>query len=271
MISQLLEQGIEVWDGDFYHMWSAIFRAWFNSSLGWTVLQERYVETIPSFRVEVAIDANGVSIQDGEFDRAVQSKLALVVVVRSELKWTEQGQKNILEELETAMRETLLESGIPVVWRIAAIGFHWIAFSQEGPARAERLTEWRNDILSPGSWQAMRDLFDTIKRSIRMSEDSTEYKDWFIYSEHERMSQLLEQGIVVEEPEFYFMWNHIFREWFSLSQGWMVLQERYVENIPSFTVKVVIDARGVSVQDGELKRAVDSKPALVAVVRHTLK
>lgn len=166
MISRLHEQGIEVWDGDFYHMWSAIFRAWFDSSLGWTVLQERYVEKIPSFRVEVAIDANGVSIQDGDFERAVRSKLALVAVVRSELKWTEQGQENILEELETAMRETLLESGVAVVWGIAAIGFHWIAFRQEGLARAERLTEWRSDVTSLDSRQAMRDLLDTIKQSV---------------------------------------------------------------------------------------------------------
>ncbi|KAG8900926.1 hypothetical protein FRC00_010128, partial [Tulasnella sp. 408] len=126
-------------------MWNAILRAWLDPSLGWRVLQQRYAENIPSFRVKVPIDANGTSIQDGDFERAVREKPVLVTVVRSELKWTAQGQENTLEVLEAAMRETLSESKVPVIWGIAAIGFRWIAFKQEGLARAERLIEWRSD------------------------------------------------------------------------------------------------------------------------------
>lgn len=165
-ISRLLEEGIAVGDGDFYFMWNNIFRGWFDTSLGWTVSQERYVEDIPSFKVKATMDSNDISIQDGDWDRAVRSKLVLVAVVRSELKWSDQGQENILEELETAMRETLSASGVPVVWGIAAIGYHWIAFKQEGLASAERLTEWRSDILSPDSRQAMRDLSNAIKQLV---------------------------------------------------------------------------------------------------------
>lgn len=165
-ISLLLEQGTEVEEPEFYFMWNHIFREWFSLSRGWMVLQERYVENIPSFTVKAVIDARGVSVQDGGLERAVDSKVVLVAVVRHALKWTDEGQENILDEMENAMRKTLSESEVSVVWGIAAIGFRWIAFKHEGNARTERLTSWRTDVLSSDSWHAMRDLFDTIKQSV---------------------------------------------------------------------------------------------------------
>ncbi|KAG8924893.1 hypothetical protein FRC01_010926, partial [Tulasnella sp. 417] len=165
-ISQLLERGVVVGEGEYYHMWNHLLREWFTLLRGWKVLQESQLEVSPSFEVEVLFDASGASVQDGDFNRVVGSKPVLVVVVRDALKWTDAGRENILSEVETAMTEALSESQVSVVWGIAALGFRWIAFKKEGLARTERLFDWRSDVLSLDSWRAMRDLADTMKQSV---------------------------------------------------------------------------------------------------------
>ncbi|KAG8929595.1 hypothetical protein FRC01_004089, partial [Tulasnella sp. 417] len=165
-ISRLLEQGIVVGEWEYYYMWNHLLREWFPFPRGWMVYQEAELEVSPSFRVKVVLDTSGASVQDGDFNWAVGSKPVLVAVVRSALKWTDAGRENILNELKTAMREALSESQVSVVWGIAALGFRWIAFKKEGLAGAERLFDWRGDVLSPDSWRAMRDLADTMKQSV---------------------------------------------------------------------------------------------------------
>ncbi|KAG8894823.1 hypothetical protein FRC00_008409, partial [Tulasnella sp. 408] len=157
-LSQLLEQGVEVEEPEFYFMWNHIFREWFPLSRGWMVLQQRYVEVTPSFTVKVVLDASGASVHDNILSRGVGSKVALVAVVRHALKWTDEGREHVMEELQTAMRAALSGGGVSIVWGIAAIGFHWKAFKQESLAKVDRVTEWRSEVLSPDSWQAMRDL-----------------------------------------------------------------------------------------------------------------
>ncbi|KAG8924892.1 hypothetical protein FRC01_010925 [Tulasnella sp. 417] len=147
-------------------MWNEVLRQWFSDSFGWIVSQERYADVSPAFRVAVVVDESGTSIQDGTYDRAVESKLVALAVVKSPLQWTGEGQRDAVKELETAMKALLSESGVSVVWGIAAIGFNWIMLKQEGPLRAEQLTSWSDDVLSLDSWRAMRDLTDTIKRSV---------------------------------------------------------------------------------------------------------
>lgn len=165
-ISKLLADDIAVTDGEFYYIWNDLFRDWFPSPDGWAVYQEKYVKVSPAFRVAVTVAANGESIQDGDFDRAVGRKLVLVGVVKSSLRWTTKGQEDVLMELERAMRETQSETGVSIVWGIAAIGFRWIAFKLEGQTRVEQQTNWSSDVLSVDSWQTMRDLVGTIKHSV---------------------------------------------------------------------------------------------------------
>ncbi|KAG8948573.1 hypothetical protein FRC04_009475 [Tulasnella sp. 424] len=165
-LSKLLELGVAVTDGEFYHLWNYLLRDWFPIPNGWAVYQERLVESSPAFRVAVTIDANGVSIQDGGFNRAVGMKLALVGVVKSSVRWNEEGKEAVLKELEAAMSDCRLESGVSVVWGIAGIGFHWVALRQEDATRPQIVADWRSDVLSLDSWQAMKHLTETIKQSI---------------------------------------------------------------------------------------------------------
>lgn len=165
-LSKLLELGVAVTDGEFYYLWNDLLREWFPSPNGWAVYQEKFVEVSPAFRVAVTIDASGVSIQNGDFDRAEGRKLVLVGVVKSSVRWSEEGKEDVLKELEVAMSDCRSETGVSVVWGIAGIGFHWVALRQDGVTRPQIVTDWRNDVLSLDSWQAMKDLTETIKQSI---------------------------------------------------------------------------------------------------------
>ncbi|KAG8894822.1 hypothetical protein FRC01_012724, partial [Tulasnella sp. 417] len=122
---------------EFYYVWNDLFREWFDSLYGWNVMQEQYADVSPSFKVAVAVDKSGASVQDGDYDRVAGRKLVLVAVVKSSLDWTSEGQEGGVKELEIAMRAVLSESRVPVVWGIAAIGFNWIALKQEGERRAD--------------------------------------------------------------------------------------------------------------------------------------
>ncbi|KAG8894808.1 hypothetical protein FRC01_012730 [Tulasnella sp. 417] len=72
IISQLLDQGTPVEHWEFYYMWNDLFREWFDSLYGWIVMQEQYADVSPSFKVAVAVDKSGASVQDGDYDRVAR-------------------------------------------------------------------------------------------------------------------------------------------------------------------------------------------------------
>ncbi|KAG9050497.1 hypothetical protein FS837_004991 [Tulasnella sp. UAMH 9824] len=169
MISRKVASKMTVRNNDFYYLWNEVLRLWFLGTDGWKVRQQKVTKfTIPTFEVNVRCNSGGRWVQNvvRPHEMYFDEKHVILAVVKSALRWSDEGQKNVLMELQTIMQDRLSKTGVPVVWGIAAIGWQWMAVKEERSGAVQELISWKSDVLSLESWRAMKEMADSIKESV---------------------------------------------------------------------------------------------------------
>lgn len=166
LFAQLEKEGKPVLESDYHYFYQELLGYWFPQEEGWSIKHQTVVENRigkPDYLVCVRVNGDNEPQRDPR--KALKGRTVVIVEIkRPQDHSTDAAKLSALEQLEEYMDIELQKNDVLVLWGILGIGHSWrgLKMVKKG-GKAEYNDKWRDNILSPASWTAMKEFTDTIK------------------------------------------------------------------------------------------------------------